>query len=49
MNIYFEDLKESKQERLLNYFEISSPEVVGWDEIPLTEIDCMNNPEVAHL
>ncbi len=39
MEIYFSDLTEDAQKRLLEIFGISSPKEMNWDVIPIFEFD----------
>jgi len=48
--IFFEDLKEDCQQRILEQFGISSPEKMNWDIFPLATIaidpeDSDKNPD----
>jgi len=36
IDIFFDDLKEEKQQEVLKAFEIEKPEDMNWDVIPLT-------------
>jgi len=34
-NIYFNDLDEDAQKRILKYFNVKFPEAMGWDVFPV--------------
>lgn len=38
MNLYFKDLTEDAQKRLLEEKDIKKPEEMNWDTLPLTEV-----------
>ena len=46
MEIYFSELDKATQKALLNEFDLDDSQEVGWDKIPIAEIDMMNNPEL---
>lgn len=38
IDIFFDDLKEEKQQEILEAFKIEKPEDMNWDIIPLAEV-----------